>query len=59
MRQVRSTCLPGLRVCPTQQTVYGDCMVPRLLAVIAPLALALGVAKSASAETQSALGPVA
>jgi hypothetical protein len=34
-------------------------MVPRLLALTTTAALALGVAKSASAETQSALGPVA
>ena len=42
--------LPGPRFCPTQQTVYGGRMVSRLLAVIATLALALGVA------AQGALG---
>ena len=49
MRQVRSTCLPGLGFCPTQQTVYGGRMSFRLLALTTTAALALGVAGTASA----------
>ena len=30
LRQVTTTCLPGLRVCPTQQTFYGEREVSRL-----------------------------